>query len=198
MTKRMWLLVGSLVLVLTSPGVVRAEPIFFTTSGHIRVGDGAVETFQGSFWLADPVISLFGRDDSRGDQLDRYSVTTFTLTSANYSLTGAGTISLWWAINRDDRGIFLNTLDSAMFLTTSLGALETPEFGFTGDWFGGPSAQPEGFSGLAADIFNTNHARTGRILDISAQRARVPEPSTLLLMGAGIAGLAMRRKRRRS
>ena len=197
MTKRMWLLVGSLVLVLTSPGVVRAEPIFFTTSGHIRVGDGAVETFQGSFWLADPVTSMFGRDDSRGDQQDRYSVSTFTLTSASYSLTGAGTISLWWAINRDDRGIFLNTLDSAMFLTTSLGALET-DFGFTRDWFGAPGVQPLGFSGLPADIFNTNHARTGRILDISAQRARVPEPSTLLLMGAGITGLVMRRRRRRS
>ena len=197
MTKRMWLLVGSLVLVLTSPGVVRAEPIFFTTSGHISIGGGAAETFQGSFWLGDPVTSMFGPDDSRGDQLDLYSVSTFTLTSASYSLTGAGTISLWWAINRDDRGIFLNTLDSAMFLTTSLGALET-DFGFTRDWFGAPGVQPLGFSGLSADIFNTSHARTGRILDISAQRARVPEPSTLLLMGAGITGLVMRRKRRRS
>ena len=198
MTKRTWPLVGFLLLVLTSPGVVYAEPILFTTSGHIRLGDGAVETFHGSFWMADPVISLYDRNDSRGDQLDRYAVSMFTLSSASYTLTGAGNTFVWWGINRDDRGIFVNTLDSAMSLRTSAGLLETPAFEFTREWVGMPGIQPERFSDMPADIFGPNHARTGRILDISAERARVPEPSTLLLMGAGIAGIALRRKRVRS
>ena len=195
MTKWTWLLIGSLVVTLMSPGVVQADPICFTTSGHIRLGDGTVEDFDGSFWLSDPVTSFYDRDDSRGDQLDRYAVSLFTLSSASYALTGAGNMFVWWVIDRDDRGTFVNTLDSAMFLNTSAGALETPPFVFAHQWVGLPGAQPERFSGLAADIFGLDQTRT-RILDMSAER--VPEPSTLLLVGAAITGLALRRRRFRS
>ena len=195
MTKRTWLLSGTLVVMLISPAVVHADPVLFTASGHIRLSDGAVEAFQGSFWLSDPVISLYDADDSRGDQLDRYAVSAFSLSSASYALTGAGDMFVWWAIDRDDRGTFVNTLDSAMLLTTSAGRLETPPFVFASQWIGNPGAQPERFSGLSADIFGLDSTRA-RIVDMSAER--VPEPSTLLLMGAAITGLALRRKRLRS
>ena len=194
MTRRMPLLVGTLVLLLASSGVAEAVPILFNVSGQIRLGSGALETFEGSFILSDPAVTLFDPTDSRGDQRDVYTVSNFALSSASYSLTGAGVIGVWWGINRDDRGIFVNRLDSFVSLTTSAGILETDLGDFPPVWVGTPGAQPESFSGLTQALGPIG-GRTGQIVNLTAVRARVAEPSTLLLMCAGIAGLALRRRR---
>ena len=138
------LLIGSLVLLLASSGTVQAVPIGYTTSGQIRFDGGAYETFQGSFVLSDPTVSLYDLSDSRGDQLDLYTVSDFRLSSASYSLTGHGSIGVWWDLFRGP-GVAVNSLDSAFTLFTSAGVLDTG-FGNFPQWQGDPGIQPIRFS----------------------------------------------------
>jgi hypothetical protein len=189
MRKATPLLIGSLILLLTCSGKAHADPIVYSTSGQIRFGSGAIEIFHGSFVLSDPVVSLFDLSDSRGDQLDRYTVADFSLSSASHSLTGHGFVGVWWELFRG-RGVAVNRIDSAVTLHTSAGLFDTG-FGDVLQWEGDPGSQPLRFStdltGFGARLLMTAES-TGAV-------ARVPEPSALLLYGVGIAGLALLRGR---
>jgi PEP-CTERM motif len=189
------LLIGSLVLLLTSSGTAQADPIVYSTSGQIRFGDGAYEIFEGSFVLSDPLVSFFDTSDSRGDQRDLYTVSDFRLSSASYSLTGQGAIAVWWELNRGS-GVVVNRLDSVATLHTSAGLLDTG-FNFP-HWEGDPGTQPIRFSDFTQPIGPLGGS-TAHILNMTAERtARVPEPSALFLYGVGIAGWALLRGRVKS
>ncbi len=188
------LLIGSLVLLLTSSVTVHADPILYSISGQIRFGAAAYEDFQGSFVLSDPVVSLHDLSDSRGDELDRFVVSDFRLSSASYSLTGSGSIATWWELYRG-RGVAVNSLDSLVTLFTSAGVIEHGGSRFP-RWEGDPGTQPIGFSGFTEGIGPLG-SRSGQILNMTAV-ARVPEPSALLLCGAGMAGFALLRRRVKS
>lgn len=189
-------LIGTLVLLLTLSVTAHADPIVYNISGQIRLAAGAYESFQGSFVLSDPVVSLYGLDDSRGDQLDRYTVSDFRLSSASYSLTqtGLGGIGVWWDLYREP-SIRINGLDSAVTVHTSAGLIATDFGDFPPVWEGDPGTQPIAFSGFSESI--GLFSSSGHVLNMMAERApySVPEPSALLLYGLGMAGLALLRRR---
>ena len=184
------LLIGSLILLLGSAATVHALPIVYDISGQISMGGGAFEDFHGSFVLSDPAVSVYDASDSRGDQLDLYAVTDFRLSSASYSLTGYGFMSVWWSLYRGIQPT-LNALDSVMVFYTSAGAIDT-EWNFP-LWEGDPATQPMRFSGLTAAI---GLPSVGGVTNMTAHRtATIPEPSTLMLLGAGL-GLSTLLQRR--
>jgi hypothetical protein len=186
MRERAKTLVRTLVFLLACSGAAQADPITYTITGQISFMNGDHEDFTGSFILSDPTTELFPPGDSRGNQRDTYTVTSFTLTSASYSLTGTGTFVAWWS------PFGFNALDSALFFNTSGGSLESP-FLSCCTWVGTPGAQPSLiFSNV---ILPTSPSDPYRLHNFTATPAGVPEPSALLLYGIGLTGLATFRKR---
>jgi PEP-CTERM motif len=192
------LLIGSVVLLLISASSAHAVPILYYTSGQIQLGDGAYEDFVGSFVLSDPGVFFFEGDDSRGDEADVFTLSNFTISSASYSLSGQGSLRLWWAL--DAQPVWINTIDSLLRIDTPLGVIENWQPEAFGHWDGAPGTQPIAFSDFHAPIGTLGvYPYPGRIQSMSAVRAdavaRVPEPSALLLYGVGMAGFALLRRR---
>jgi hypothetical protein len=182
-------LIRVLVLVLASSVAAHADPITYTMSGQISYLGGVREDFVGSFELSDPTIDRFDLSDSRGVQRDWYTVQSFTLTSSSYSLTGMGVFVAWWGRFAD-----FNAIDSILSIATSGGLLETPVFDCC-TWTGALGTQP-------THIFSDTLGSFGEPYRLhnftAAPSIGVPEPSTLLLYGLGVVGLAAFRRRARA
>ena len=119
--------IQTLVFVLASVIAASADPIGYSISGRISHLGGPEEEFLGSFVLSDPATEVFGLNDTRGDQRDLFTLSSFSLSSASHSLDGTGAFAIWWGLFRGSSN-GLNFIDSGLFFDTSGGFLESREF----------------------------------------------------------------------
>jgi PEP-CTERM motif len=190
---------------LVGASAVQADPIQYVVTGQIRdLAGSAMYELTGSFLLSDPTITydIYGTPSSvppatpspTMENLSQFSITNFNLQSSIFNATGSGNLSLK-ANDYVDRYAWLN-FGAYQSSATSLG-VEAMFVAFTGGTiYQQPAAIVFGSLGNFALVGPAGSPRYS--VNVTAQRARVPEPGTLLLLGLGAAGFAAHRRRRRT
>ncbi|HET7216577.1 MAG TPA: PEP-CTERM sorting domain-containing protein [Vicinamibacterales bacterium] len=191
---------------LAATTAAQADPIQYLVTGQIRdVANSTIYELTGSFLLSDPTITydIYGTPTTvppatpspTAENLSEFSITNFNLQSTIFNATGGtGQLSLK-ALDYVDRYAWL-TFGGYQSSASAFG-VEAMNVAFIGGTiYQQPAAIVFGVLGQFALVGPSGAPRYS--VNVTAERARVPEPGTLALLALGAAGFAAHRRRRRS
>jgi autotransporter-associated beta strand protein len=208
---------------LLGTGLVQGTTFTLDDGGTLRPGDSLADSSHGT--LTFNPVSPSGDTSLQGDIILGISGATITDTTYGGNLLGSAGYNTWVdgvsGVGTHDRLVFLGSGSHNVSFLTSTGRLEvvgssfTPERGQVFnlmDWSGLINPNPN-FTGFTFNSYVTGNGDEGADMDLpdisgsgfswdlsrfttSGNIVVIPEPSRTVLMLVGLAGLALRRRRR--
>jgi autotransporter-associated beta strand protein len=206
---------------LLGTGLVQGTTFTLDDGGTLRPGDSLADSSHGT--LTFNPVSPSGDTSLQGNIVLGISGATFTDTTYGGNLLGSAGYNAWVdgvsGVGTHDRLVFLGSSGHNVSFLTTTGRLEVVGSGFTPargqvfnlmDWSG---LMNPNFTGFTFNSYVTGNGDEGADMDLpdisgsglawdlsrfttSGNMVVIPEPSRTVLMLVGLAGLALRRRRR--